>query len=80
MEVGMVEISKRRIDVVKQCHGCSLTDSDSTPESQAPARLDCAIKECSNLLWVSKGEKVIFGLRILSIQTESIEDHCIFFI
>lgn len=80
MEVEIVEIAKRRIGAVKQCHGRPLPDSNSTPESQAPARLGCTIKECSNLSWVSKGEKVIFGLRILSIQTESTEDHSILFI
>ena len=72
MEVETTEIARRRIGIVKQCHGRSLSDFKSTPESQPAARLGCAIKECSNLLWVSKGEKVIFGLRILSIQTENI--------
>lgn len=80
MEAEIVEIAKRRIGAVKQCHGHSLPDPNITPESQALARLGCVIKECSNLLWVSKGEKVIFSLRILSIQTESIEDHSIIFI
>lgn len=71
MEVETMQIAKRRIGVVKQCHGHSLPDFNSTPESQPAARLGCVIKECSNLLWVLKGEKVIFGLRILSIETEN---------
>lgn len=43
--------------------------------SEIAAWLGCTIRqccECSKVLWVSKEENVIFGLRILSIQTENI--------
>lgn len=61
VEAETVDIAKRRIGVVKQGHSPYLLDFNSAPQSQPTARLGCTVKDYSNLLWVSKGEKVILA-------------------
>lgn len=66
----MMEIAKKLGGV--QHHSHSLSDFNSTAETQPTARLGCIIKECGKPFWVLNGKNVTFCLRILSIQTKYI--------
>lgn len=62
MKVETMEIAQRRVGVVKQCHGCSLPDFNSTPESQPAATLGWRLRNAVNFCGYQKVKKSLLAL------------------